>query len=132
MPTTHLSNDVQSLFGSQIGAATFIPMQESQPVAPSNVQGSLFQPSASPGPFASWAMPTTTQSIHSATPVNIQTNQLNLLPQAGLQAPINIEVKAVNSSPSKDKFETKSTVWADTLSRGLVNLNISGCKLSIF
>lgn len=26
----------------------------------------------------------------------------------------------------KDKFETKSTVWADTLSRGLVNLNISG------
>ncbi|CAI0397211.1 unnamed protein product [Linum tenue] len=30
--------------------------------------------------------------------------------------------------PSKDKFETKSTVWADTLSRGLVNLNISGSK----
>ncbi|OVA11382.1 Epsin domain [Macleaya cordata] len=30
--------------------------------------------------------------------------------------------------PSKDKFETKSTVWADTLSRGLVNLNISGPK----
>jgi len=30
------------------------------------------------------------------------------------------------SQPSKDKFETKSTVWADTLSRGLVNLNISG------
>lgn len=28
--------------------------------------------------------------------------------------------------PSNDKFETKSTVWADTLSRGLVNLNISG------
>ncbi|XP_042470183.1 clathrin interactor EPSIN 2-like isoform X2 [Zingiber officinale] len=130
VPTTHPSNDVQSLFGSQIGAATFIPMQESQPVALSNVQGSLFQPSASPGPFASWAMPTTTQSIHSATPVNIQTNQLNLLPQAGLQAPINIEVKAVNSSPSKDKFETKSTVWADTLSRGLVNLNISGSKIN--
>lgn len=32
------------------------------------------------------------------------------------------------SQPSKDKFETKSTVWADTLSRGLVNLNISGPK----
>lgn len=28
----------------------------------------------------------------------------------------------------KDKFETKSTVWADTLSRGLVDLNISGPK----
>ena len=32
----------------------------------------------------------------------------------------------VPHQPSKDKFETKSTVWADTLSRGLVNLNISG------
>lgn len=30
------------------------------------------------------------------------------------------------SQPSKNKFETKSTVWSDTLSRGLVNLNISG------
>ncbi|XP_074557740.1 clathrin interactor EPSIN 2 [Curcuma longa] len=130
VPTTHLSNDVQSLFGSQIGAATFIPMQEPQPVAPSNVQGSLFQPSASPTPFASRAMPTTTQSIHSTAPVNTQTNQLNLLPQAGMQAPINIEVNAVNSAPPKDKFETKSTVWADTLSRGLVNLNISGSKIN--
>ncbi|XP_073046633.1 clathrin interactor EPSIN 3-like isoform X3 [Primulina eburnea] len=35
---------------------------------------------------------------------------------------------AVVPQPSKDKFETKSTVWADTLSRGLVNLNISGSK----
>ncbi|KAL3351236.1 hypothetical protein AABB24_019707 [Solanum stoloniferum] len=33
-----------------------------------------------------------------------------------------------NTQPAKDKFETKSTVWADTLSRGLVNLNISGSK----
>ncbi|XP_078427918.1 clathrin interactor EPSIN 2-like [Wolffia australiana] len=30
--------------------------------------------------------------------------------------------------PAKEKFETKSTVWADTLSRGLVDLNISGPK----
>ncbi|KAL9665807.1 hypothetical protein QQ045_000128 [Rhodiola kirilowii] len=35
---------------------------------------------------------------------------------------------ALVPQPTKDKFETKSTVWADTLSRGLVNLNISGCK----
>lgn len=35
---------------------------------------------------------------------------------------------ALVSQPPKDKFETKSTVWADTLSRGLVNLNISGPK----
>ncbi|XVE84558.1 hypothetical protein DITRI_Ditri17bG0022900 [Diplodiscus trichospermus] len=30
----------------------------------------------------------------------------------------------------KDKFEPKSAVWADTLSRGLVNLNISGPKIN--
>ena len=35
---------------------------------------------------------------------------------------------ALVSQPSNAKFETKSTVWADTLSRGLVNLNISGRK----
>ncbi|XP_050232832.1 clathrin interactor EPSIN 2-like [Mercurialis annua] len=37
---------------------------------------------------------------------------------------------AVVPQPSKEKFETKSTVWADTLSRGLVNLNISGSKIN--
>ncbi|CAI9778233.1 unnamed protein product [Fraxinus pennsylvanica] len=35
---------------------------------------------------------------------------------------------AIVPQPTKDKFETKSTIWADTLSRGLVNLNISGAK----
>ncbi|KAH1047109.1 hypothetical protein J1N35_037893 [Gossypium stocksii] len=35
---------------------------------------------------------------------------------------------AIVPQASKDKFEPKSAVWADTLSRGLVNLNISGPK----
>eukprot|EP01018_Ginkgo_biloba_P031366 Gb_07937 [translate_table: standard] len=30
----------------------------------------------------------------------------------------------------KDKFEPKSTIWADTLSRGLIDLNISGPKIN--
>ncbi|KAJ7979074.1 Clathrin interactor EPSIN like [Quillaja saponaria] len=60
----------------------------------------------------------------------------NLLGQSGANA--TNASRHVNSSstgslaivpqPSKDKFETKSTVWTDTLSRGLVNLNISGSK----
>ncbi|XP_028954657.1 clathrin interactor EPSIN 2-like isoform X2 [Malus domestica] len=38
---------------------------------------------------------------------------------------------AIVAQPPKDsKFETKSAVWADTLSRGLVNLNISGAKIN--
>jgi epsin len=60
----------------------------------------------------------------------------NLLPQAGLNAPVTSQQNLSSSigslsivpQPAKDKFETKSTVWADTLSRGLVNLNISGCE----
>lgn len=38
---------------------------------------------------------------------------------------------AIIPQPATDKFETKSTVWADTLNRGLVNLNISGCELNV-
>ncbi|KAM0024928.1 putative ENTH domain-containing protein [Helianthus debilis subsp. tardiflorus] len=34
----------------------------------------------------------------------------------------------VPQQPAKEKFETKSTVWTDTLNRGLVNLNIDGSK----
>ncbi|XP_059654260.1 clathrin interactor EPSIN 3-like isoform X2 [Cornus florida] len=37
---------------------------------------------------------------------------------------------AIVPQPEKNKFETKSTVWADTLSRGLVDLNISGAKIN--
>ncbi|VFQ92315.1 unnamed protein product [Cuscuta campestris] len=33
-----------------------------------------------------------------------------------------------STQPAKEKFETKSTIWTDTLNRGLVNLNISGPK----
>lgn len=36
--------------------------------------------------------------------------------------------QAARPQVQKGKFEPKSTVWADTLSRGLVNLDISGAK----
>ncbi|XP_030507992.2 clathrin interactor EPSIN 2 isoform X1 [Cannabis sativa] len=50
-----------------------------------------------------------------------QSNVLGNLGQTGSNP-------SMASHPTKDKFETKSTVWTDTLSRGLVNLNISGPK----
>ncbi|PKI62344.1 hypothetical protein CRG98_017270 [Punica granatum] len=62
----------------------------------------------------------------------------NMLPQTGLQQSHMNSQQPVSSSagplaivpqqPSKEKFQTKSTVWADTLNRGLVDLNISGPK----
>ncbi|TKY50546.1 Clathrin interactor EPSIN 3 [Spatholobus suberectus] len=57
-----------------------------------------------------------------------QFNGGNFMAQQGNAAPFNNQPLGVQ--PSKDKFETKSTVWADTLSRGLVNLNISGPKIN--
>lgn len=55
--------------------------------------------------------------------------------QAGMSAAMTLapalsasDSLAIIPQPANDKFETKSTVWADTLNRGLVNLNISGSK----
>ncbi|KAK3015065.1 hypothetical protein RJ639_007035 [Escallonia herrerae] len=58
------------------------------------------------------------------------------VPQAPSNAPVisqssltpSTGALAIVPQPTKDKFETKSTVWTDTLNRGLVNLNISGPK----
>ncbi|XXG89626.1 hypothetical protein AAC387_Pa12g1584 [Persea americana] len=57
----------------------------------------------------------------------------NILPQSGPATPTAsqgalVPIPTVKHQPPKDKFEPKSTVWADTWSRGLVNLNISGPK----
>ncbi|XP_022992065.1 clathrin interactor EPSIN 3-like [Cucurbita maxima] len=59
----------------------------------------------------------------------------SILPQAGPPQvpsqqgfPTSTGSLSVASQPPKGKFETKSTVWADTLNRGLVDLNISGPK----
>ncbi|GFY92852.1 ENTH/VHS family protein [Actinidia rufa] len=64
-------------------------------------------------------------------------NTPNFLPQTSPAAPVASHMTpqipgslAIVPQPGKDKFETKSTVWADTLSRGLVNLNISGPKIN--
>ncbi|KAL2563677.1 hypothetical protein AAZV13_20G204900 [Glycine max] len=75
--------------------------------------------------------------LSSQSPIAIdQASQFNsgsLLGQSFNHQPLGQGVHASQSAvsqPPKDKFETKSTVWADTLSRGLVNLNISGPKLN--
>ncbi|XP_019429566.1 PREDICTED: clathrin interactor EPSIN 3-like isoform X2 [Lupinus angustifolius] len=90
----------------------------------------------------------TTYSMASHSPTNqaSQFNNQSFLGQQGSAAPFsssfthqslasNASQLAVStgsnsliSQPPKAKFETKSTVWADTLSKGLVNLNISGPK----
>lgn len=74
--------------------------------------------------------------LGSAAPVSSETWSQSLQPQSTTSL-VSQHVPSVSTGsasasaaaqPAKDKFETKSTVWADTLSRGLVNLNISGPK----
>ncbi|KAG0484534.1 hypothetical protein HPP92_008613 [Vanilla planifolia] len=55
-----------------------------------------------------------------AVPSNLQSGQSSSSPQ--------LVPPPAKAQPSKDKFEPKSAVWADTLGRGLVDLNISGPK----
>ncbi|KZV26968.1 ENTH/VHS family protein isoform 1 [Dorcoceras hygrometricum] len=69
-------------------------------------------------------------AIPTASPFGPQAPQVrpSSIPSAVLSNPASVGSSAIVPQPTKDKFETKSTVWADTLSRGLVNLNISGPK----
>ncbi|KAI7728677.1 hypothetical protein M8C21_009675 [Ambrosia artemisiifolia] len=84
----------------------------------SGYPGSNGQPAyqSSSAPVPPVAQPTATSSFYQQPPVqsgsalNASTGALVVVPQ----------------EPAK--FETKSTVWADTLNRGLVNLNIAGSK----
>ncbi|KAL1827084.1 hypothetical protein ACET3Z_005496 [Daucus carota] len=60
---------------------------------------------------------------HMNSQYNLQTT--SQMQQAGTTSTDSL---AIVPQPASDKFQTKSTVWADTLNRGLVNLNISGSK----
>ncbi|KAL8214276.1 hypothetical protein R6Q57_003725 [Mikania cordata] len=98
-------------FPSQMGSD--YPGSNGQPAN----QGSFYrgvEPHGSSVPVQPVAQVTTTSSLYqqpqSGSTLNASTGALVLIPQ----------------EPAK--FETKSTVWADTLNRGLVNLNIAGSK----
>ncbi|KAE8734075.1 Clathrin interactor EPSIN 3 [Hibiscus syriacus] len=88
-------------FNSQIGSNA--PVSSHMPAQPLNNNDLLGGLMSQPGSKPSMAPQTVTPSA----------GALGIVPVSQL---------------SKDKFETKSAVWADTLSRGLVNLNISGPK----
>uniref|UniRef100_A0A0D9VME2 ENTH domain-containing protein n=1 Tax=Leersia perrieri TaxID=77586 RepID=A0A0D9VME2_9ORYZ len=114
---------------SQNGAASYIPSQP-QFAAPTNMQPS--QPTF---------LPQTDTSAPQATPISRGASQPLAVPNS-MPSGANIQLHSSSSAPPETiisalqfsqsepvkKFEPKSTVWADTLSRGLVDLNISGPK----
>lgn len=134
-------NNVPGMLPPEAGTAALIPSQVPQPAAPTTIQtthSNLLHQSGPPAPLASQAVPISAQAAQ-PTATNLQAGpHVNLLSQSGLSGP-SYPLGAASTSalppakaqPSKEKFETKSTVWADTLSRGLVNLNISGRKFLI-
>lgn len=73
-------------------------------------------------------------AVHSVGSINPQTATVNYPTQPGSSSQLAPQsasvVPVLPTQPAKDKFETKSTVWSDTLNRGLVNLNISGAKVN--
>nr|XP_009418343.1 PREDICTED: clathrin interactor EPSIN 2-like isoform X3 [Musa acuminata subsp. malaccensis] len=131
----------------QSGSPAPFMLEAARPITPTHGQGNLIPQSGPPAPFMSEAARPiapinnqSTQLSEAAYPIaqiNNQSMQLNLPSQPGPQAPTALEVTPapsalppIRTAESKEKFEPKSAVWADTLSRGLVNLNISGPKIN--
>lgn len=100
-------------FPSQLGSG--FPGSNGQPANQTTFYGG-FEPQGSSAPVQPVPQVTATSSYYqqpkaqSGSTLNASTGALVIVPQ----------------EPAK--FETKSTVWADTLNRGLVNLNIAGSK----
>ncbi|GMI90084.1 hypothetical protein HRI_002677700 [Hibiscus trionum] len=114
--TSLVAAQPQNLVGpaAQVNTGNFIPQQGS---GVSFASQSAYQSTNAPGaqdnnnvPGGLFLQPGSTTSVLPLTSP-LSTGELAIVPQ-----------------PSNKKFEPKSAVWADTLSRGLVNLNISGPK----
>jgi epsin len=111
---------------AQNGAPSYIPPQAPEHTAPANQQ--LPQPSF---------LPQTAQPALISRGASQPLGMLNSVP-SGANFPLHssssappetfISALQVSKTEPVKKFEPKSTVWSDTLTRGLVNLDISGCK----
>lgn len=104
-------------FPSQVGPG--YPSSNGQPTHQGLYGG--FEPHVSSAPVQPAAQVNATSSFYQ--PPQAQSGSAALTASTGA-------LVTVPQEPAK--FETKSTVWADTLTRGLVNLNIAGCKLLYF
>ncbi|KAI3743160.1 hypothetical protein L1987_60865 [Smallanthus sonchifolius] len=100
-------------FPSQMGPG--YPGSNGQPAGQGNFYGG-FEPHVSSALVQPVAQVTATSSFYQQ-------------PQVQSGSALNASTGALVTVPQEPaKFETKSTVWADTLTRGLVNLNIAGSK----
>ena len=123
---------IDSLSGvpTQNGAPSYIPPQTSQFAAPANQQPS--QPNFLPQTSTPALQPTSIPRGASqplGVPNSVPTGGSFSLQSSSLAPPETIiSALQVNQTEPVKKFEPKSKLWSDTLSRGLVNLDISGRK----
>jgi epsin len=108
------------------GAPSYIPPQAPRHNAPANQQVSQLS-----------SLPQTSQPALISRGASQPLGMLNSVPSganfslhSSSSAPPEAFISALQVSKTEPvkKFEPKSTVWSDTLTRGLVNLDISGCK----
>ncbi|CAN6279669.1 unnamed protein product [Urochloa humidicola] len=129
-PASGAGFDSQFGVPAQNGAPSYIPSQTSQFTVPANQQPS--QPSFLPQTGTSAPQPAlisrggsqplgVPNSVPSATSFPLQSSS-SAPPETLISA-----LQVSHTEPVK-KFEPKSKLWSDTLSRGLVNLDISGPK----
>ncbi|OEL35065.1 Clathrin interactor EPSIN 2, partial [Dichanthelium oligosanthes] len=122
--------DSQSGVPTQNGTPSYIPPQTSQFTAPANQQPS--QPSYLPQTGTSAPQPALI-SRGASQPLgmpNSVPSAASFPLQSSSSAPPETLISALQVSQTEPvkKFEPKSKLWSDTLSRGLVNLDISGPK----
>ncbi|KAI0510231.1 hypothetical protein KFK09_010832 [Dendrobium nobile] len=128
----HTTNSVYVHASFLVPGFAAISSPAAQPFGSTNVQmdDKGFLPQQL-GPSIPQGGPLPMQSVQ----LNMPAASWNLNPQPGLSSPLTQRANTAISGPSSSKqsndtFETKSSVWADTLNRGLVNLNISGSKIN--
>jgi epsin len=115
---------------SQNGAPSYIPPQPSHLAAPANQYPShqSFLPQTAAA--APQAAPISRVASQPFVAPNSMSSGGNIPLQSSSSAPPETFMSALQVSQTEPvkKFEPKSTVWSDTLTRGLVDFNISGCK----
>ncbi|XP_039137943.1 clathrin interactor EPSIN 2-like isoform X3 [Dioscorea cayenensis subsp. rotundata] len=138
-PEAQATNDILDALLPPTGVPTMASSLPAQPVGMTHMQ----TPHMNIPPQTEVSASLAPQSVQfpsyvsqPAAPSSIQTAPLGHALQSSALAAndplaaLTTGLPTVKSQPSIDKFEPKSTVWADTLSRGLVNLNISGPKIN--
>ncbi|KAK3159406.1 hypothetical protein QOZ80_2AG0149730 [Eleusine coracana subsp. coracana] len=116
-------------FPAQNGAPSYIPPQAPQHTAPANQQ--LPPPSSLSQTGASAQQPALiSRGASQPDMLNSVPSGANFPLHSSSSAPPETIISALQVSKTEPvkKFEPKSTVWSETLTRGLVNLDISGPK----